>query len=136
MPSADFGRRWRARRNGIARLRDEGGRKRALTPQPFLNHAFTIRGAEVNAAGLWFRAEHPTGVLGEVRRVHQLIRGFQCMESIRKFVRDEDGQDVVEYGLLIATIAIVVLIGVGFFGSSINVWFQRLAGRITTTGTT
>jgi Flp pilus assembly pilin Flp len=74
-------------------------------------------------------------VLGEVRRVHQLIRGFQRMESIRKFIRDEDGQDVVEYGLLIATIAIVVLIGVGFFGSNISIWFQTLAGRITTTGT-
>ena len=49
--------------------------------------------------------------------------------------RDETGQDVVEYGLLIATIAIVVLIGVGIFGNEINKWFQNLAGRITTTGT-
>jgi pilus assembly protein Flp/PilA len=57
------------------------------------------------------------------------------MQSIRQFIRDEDGQDVVEYGLLIATIAIVVLIGVGFFGSNISAWFQTLAGRITTTGT-
>ena len=57
------------------------------------------------------------------------------MESVRRFVREEDGQDVVEYGLLIATIAIVVLIGVGFFGSNINAWFRSLAGRITTTGT-
>ena len=52
-----------------------------------------------------------------------------------RFLADEAGQDVVEYGLLIATIAIVVLIGVGFFGSNINAWFQNLAGRITTTGT-
>ena len=51
------------------------------------------------------------------------------------FLRDESGQDVVEYGLLIATIAIVVLIGVGIFGNNINSWFQNLAGRITTTGT-
>jgi pilus assembly protein Flp/PilA len=57
------------------------------------------------------------------------------MKSIRNFIRDEEGQDVVEYGLLIATIAIVVLIGVGFFGSNISAWFERLAGRITTTGT-
>lgn len=57
------------------------------------------------------------------------------MESVRRFVREEDGQDVVEYGLLIATIAIVVLIGVGFFGSNISAWFKNLAGRITTTGT-
>ena len=57
------------------------------------------------------------------------------MSAIRQFIREEDGQDVVEYGLLIATIAIVVLIGVGFFGSNISAWFRNLAGRITTTGT-
>ena len=57
------------------------------------------------------------------------------MESVRQFIRDEEGQDVVEYGLLIATIAIVVLIGVGIFGTNINNWFQSLAARITTTGT-
>jgi pilus assembly protein Flp/PilA len=57
------------------------------------------------------------------------------MERIAQFVRDEEGQDVVEYGLLIATIAIVVLIGVGIFGGNINAWFSGLAQRITTTGT-
>jgi Flp pilus assembly pilin Flp len=40
----------------------------------------------------------------------------------------------VEYGLLIATIAIVVLISVSFFGGQIKSWFEILAGRITTTG--
>jgi pilus assembly protein Flp/PilA len=57
------------------------------------------------------------------------------MDSVRRFLSAEDGQDVVEYGLLIATIAIVVLIGVGIFGNQINAWFLSLAGRITTTGT-
>ena len=56
-------------------------------------------------------------------------------QHLRVFFRDERGQDVVEYGLLIATIAIVVLIGVGIFGNNINAWFLNLAGRITTTGT-
>ena len=55
--------------------------------------------------------------------------------AFRQFIHEEDGQDVVEYGLLIATIAIVVLIGVGIFGGAINTWFANLAGRITTTGT-
>src|SRR2546421_162805 len=58
-----------------------------------------------------------------------------CMQHISRFIRNESGQDVVEYGLLIATIAIVVLVGVGIFGGSINTWFQSLAGRITTVGT-
>jgi pilus assembly protein Flp/PilA len=58
--------------------------------------------------------------------------GVPRMESIRQFIRDEDGQDVVEYGLLIATIAIVVLIGINFFGGAIRSWFESLASRITT----
>ena len=57
------------------------------------------------------------------------------MQHISRFIRNESGQDVVEYGLLIATIAIVVLVGVGIFGGNINTWFQSLAGRITTVGT-
>ena len=57
------------------------------------------------------------------------------MGYLHEFLTDDSGQDVVEYGLLIATIAIVVLIGVGIFGSNINAWFTTLAGRITTTGT-
>jgi pilus assembly protein Flp/PilA len=57
------------------------------------------------------------------------------MQRFFHFIQDDSGQDVVEYGLLIATIAIVVLIGVGIFGGAINTWFQSLAGRITTVGT-
>ncbi len=52
-----------------------------------------------------------------------------------EFAREEYGQDVVEYGLLIATIAIVVLISTAAFGSQITTWFTKLAGRITTTVT-
>lgn len=47
----------------------------------------------------------------------------------------EAGQDVVEYGLLIASIAVIVLIGIVTFGAQIEPWFAQLAGRITTTGT-
>jgi Flp pilus assembly pilin Flp len=56
------------------------------------------------------------------------------MKPVWQFLRDEDGQDVVEYGLLIATVAIVVLLGISFFGTQIQDWFRFLAGRITTTG--
>jgi Flp pilus assembly pilin Flp len=60
----------------------------------------------------------------------------QRMDSVRQslnnFLRDEDGQDVVEYGLLIATIAIVVLVATTLFGGAIRDWFTLLAGRITT----
>jgi Flp pilus assembly pilin Flp len=52
-----------------------------------------------------------------------------------EFAREENGQDVVEYGILIATIAIVILVSTSAFGSQITTWFNRLAGRITTTVT-
>lgn len=64
-----------------------------------------------------------------------LLSGVRRMELVNRFIREDDGQDVVEYGLLIATIAIVVLIGVGFFGKQINAWFTNLAAKITTVGT-
>ena len=42
------------------------------------------------------------------------------------------GQNVVEYGLLMASIVVVVLVGVTAFGNLIQPWFFSLAGRITT----
>jgi Flp pilus assembly pilin Flp len=55
--------------------------------------------------------------------------------AARQFAADEQGQDVVEYGILIATISIVVLISTQAFGTQVSAWFARLAGRITTTAT-
>jgi Flp pilus assembly pilin Flp len=45
------------------------------------------------------------------------------------------GQNTVEYGLIIATIVVVVLLGIASFGQLIEPWFALLAGRITTVGT-
>jgi Flp pilus assembly pilin Flp len=55
------------------------------------------------------------------------------MQLAGELARDEEGQDVVEYGILIATIAIVVLLAVGAFGQQIEDWFGTLARHITTT---
>ena len=55
--------------------------------------------------------------------------------AARQLIVEQDGQDVVEYGLLIATIAIIVLLATAAFGTNIGAWFNTLAGRVTTTGT-
>jgi Flp pilus assembly pilin Flp len=47
----------------------------------------------------------------------------------------QPAQDVIEFGILIATIAVVVLLGITTFDSQIEPWFQQLAGHITTVGT-
>ncbi len=54
------------------------------------------------------------------------------MEYVQSFIREDEGQDVVEYGLLVATIGLVVLAGTAAFGSHISTWFGALANRITT----
>ena len=57
------------------------------------------------------------------------------MQVVKSFIREEEGQDVVEYGLLVATIGLVVLVGTAAFGNSIKGWFSSLSSRVTTTGT-
>jgi Flp pilus assembly pilin Flp len=65
-----------------------------------------------------------------------MLRGHSWSSGILlAFTARQTAQDVLEYGLLIATIAVVVLIGIAAFGAQIEPWFAQLAGRITTTGT-
>jgi Flp pilus assembly pilin Flp len=42
---------------------------------------------------------------------------------------------VVEYGLLIAVIALVVLVGIYTFGNLVQPWFVAITAHVTTTGT-
>jgi Flp pilus assembly pilin Flp len=51
------------------------------------------------------------------------------------FAADETGQVVVEYRLLMGTIAVVVLAGTMSFGIQVSPWFGLLAARITSQGT-
>ena len=63
------------------------------------------------------------------------MRRGDLVQLVLSFLSDSAGQDVVEYGVLIATVAVVVLIGVASFGQLIRPWFEALAGHITTVGT-
>ena len=54
------------------------------------------------------------------------------MQVVKSFIREEEGQDVVEYGLLVATIGLVVLVGTAAFGRNIQTWFSSLGTRVTT----
>jgi Flp pilus assembly pilin Flp len=56
------------------------------------------------------------------------------MQLVRKFLKNEDGAIVAEYGLLLAMVA-AVLIGVALlFGADIASWFNRNTSAITSTG--
>jgi len=47
--------------------------------------------------------------------------------AARKFIKDEDGAALAEYGILVAFIAIVAITAVTFFGSKISTKFSSLA---------
>lgn len=49
------------------------------------------------------------------------------MEKINRFLNDEDGAALAEYGILVAFIAIVAITAVTFFGSKISAKFSQLA---------
>ena len=41
-------------------------------------------------------------------------------------VRDERGATATEYGLLVGFIAIIIVVGVGFFGGALDAYFSGL----------
>ena len=50
---------------------------------------------------------------------------------IGRFLRRDDGQDLIEYGLLVALIALVALGAVGTVGQTINnVFWQTIAQNV------
>ena len=51
-------------------------------------------------------------------------------QQLRLQVTREEGQTMAEYGLLIAFIAIVALVGVTLLGTSLSSFFSDLAGKI------
>jgi len=49
---------------------------------------------------------------------------------LRSMIRDEDGATMVEYGLLVALIAMVALVGVTTLGQSVSSVFNSVAGSV------
>lgn len=51
---------------------------------------------------------------------------------IRRFKSNESGAAMVEYGLLVALIALVAIVGVTATGASINAQFAKISCKIAT----
>ena len=49
---------------------------------------------------------------------------------LRRFMREDDGQDLVEYAMLVALIAIVCVGGVTALGSVLNSWYENVSTTI------
>lgn len=44
--------------------------------------------------------------------------------------KDEKGATATEYGLLVGLIALIIVVGVGFFGSNLNSFFNSLGTKV------
>ena len=52
------------------------------------------------------------------------------LEILRRMWLDDEGQDLAEYGLLVALIAVMVVVGVTAFGGDLNDIFTGLSARV------
>ena len=57
------------------------------------------------------------------------------MEMIRRFVREEQGQGLVEYALIIGLIAVVAIAALTASGGSISAMFNTVSGKLSTVNT-
>lgn len=55
---------------------------------------------------------------------------MELVNRIRGLVRNEEGQDLLEYALLVALIALVAYVGVKAAGTSVNTIFNTIAGSL------
>jgi pilus assembly protein Flp/PilA len=52
------------------------------------------------------------------------------INRLRSFVRDEEGQDLIEYALLVALISLVAVAAVTTAGSAVNNIFTSISGSL------
>ena len=52
------------------------------------------------------------------------------INCVRSFVNDESGQDLLEYALLVALIALVAFGAVKLAGNSVNTIFSNIASQL------
>ena len=49
---------------------------------------------------------------------------------IKRFLMEEDGVTAIEYGLLAALIAVVIIVGAGLVGTSLNTKFTEVSTAV------
>jgi len=55
---------------------------------------------------------------------------LEMSKWVRRFVREDQGQDLVEYAMLLALIALIVAGGVTAFGGALNTFYNTLFNSI------
>lgn len=58
--------------------------------------------------------------------------GGHMTRFIKQFIRDEEGVTAIEYGLIAALIAVVIIVAVTAVGTNLNAVFTYVASKLTT----
>lgn len=57
------------------------------------------------------------------------------MKYFARFVREEDGQDLIEYALLATFVALLAAVGANALGTNLNTWYNTVAGKVSSMNT-
>ena len=61
-----------------------------------------------------------------------MLHMFVRMQAIRQALKDEAGQDLVEYALIVALIALAAVVGMNSLATAINVAFSKVGTKLST----
>ena len=51
-------------------------------------------------------------------------------QLVVRFIRNDEGQDLIEYVLIGTLVSIAVVVGAGLLGTNLNGWYNALAGWV------
>ena len=54
------------------------------------------------------------------------------MNVFTRFVREEQGQDLIEYALLAAFVSLAAVVGATLLGGGLNTWYETIGNNIKT----
>lgn len=57
---------------------------------------------------------------------------MNLITRLRSFARNDEGQDLIEYALLVGLISLVAVAAIGLAGGSVNQIFGGIAGELAT----
>ena len=55
---------------------------------------------------------------------------------VARLVRDEQGQDLIEYALLATFVSLVAIAGATLLGTALNGWYTKVESRVNTAAST
>lgn len=62
--------------------------------------------------------------------IKQKTKGEKMKELMMRLITEEEGQGMVEYGLIIALVALVVIGALSAMGGQLNTFFEAIKGKL------